>query len=757
MSMVKLLEGLNDRQQEAVLTIEGPVMVIAGPGSGKTRVLTHRLAYMIAHGIKPYNIVALTFTNKAAREMKERIENLIGKHVKDLWIGTFHSIFARILRREGGRLGYEPDYSIYDKDDSKQLLKELIKSLDLPDELYKVNIVMSRISELKNSMITPEEYMRRSDLMFEDASAGREDFGKLYLTYQKRLRSANAMDFDDLLLNMYLILQHFPDALYKYQNLFEYIMIDEFQDTNKVQYEIAKKLAGIHENIFVVGDDAQSIYAFRGANLENIFSFQKDFPDHKLIRLEQNYRSTQTIVEAANNLIKHNTRQIHKRLWTTNPKGEKIRILRGEDESHEGRTIANDIFERVMRKHHKYSQFAILYRTNAQSRPIEEALRKQGIPYRIVGSLEFYKRKEIKDALAYLKVVINPHDDVSLLRIINLPPRGIGKTTLEKLQIYANEKNASLWETMKSAIKEKLFAERTLKAFDSFITMIEALRLKLKDNNAYDLAKEILERSGLIEHYKKVGKKDVEQKERIENIESLLAGIKDFSENEDESTLTAEEKELPQLVRYLQSISLMTDYDTAPENVDAVTLMTLHAAKGLEFDHVYISGVEEGFLPSYLSANDPEAIEEERRLFYVGITRARLSVTLTHARKRFRHGNEYYPEISRFVDELGDEVIDLSRSEPDVVVRQIEYSRKREVNTNRERSATTQTVALPLKNFVPDNPFSVKMGNIIVHNKFGIGKVIQIEGEGTQKVALIKFQDKTRKIMLKYAKLKILK
>ncbi len=755
MSAIKLLEGLNDKQQEAVLAIDGPVMVIAGPGSGKTRVLTHRLAYMIANGIKPHNIVALTFTNKAAREMKERVEKLIGRHIKDLWIGTFHSIFAKILRREGGRLGYEPDYSIYDTDDVKQLLKELIKTMDLPDELYKLNTVARRISELKNSMVTPEDYFRRADLMAEDEAAGREHFGKLYLTYQKRLRAANAMDFDDLLLNMYLVLQHFPDALYKYQNLFEYIMIDEFQDTNKVQYEIAKKLAGIHENLFVVGDDAQSIYAFRGANLENIFAFQRDFPDHKLIRLEQNYRSTQTVVEAANNLIKHNTRQIHKRLWTTNPKGEKIRILRGEDESHEGRKIASDIFERVMRKHLRYSQFAILYRTNAQSRPIEEALRKQGIPYRIVGSLEFYKRKEIKDALAYLKVVINPHDDVSLLRIINLPPRGIGKTTIEKLQIYAQEKGISLWQAMKRAIKEKLFHERTLNAIDSFITMIEALRLKLNNTDAYDLAKTILERSGLLEHYKKISQKDIDQKERIENIESLLAGIKEFTENEDLDELTEEEKELPPLVRYLQSISLMTDQDMAPESVDAVTLMTLHAAKGLEFDHVYIAGVEEDLLPSYLSANDPEAIEEERRLFYVGITRARHSVTLSYARKRYKYGKEFSPEISRFVDELGDEVIDLPKSDPAVTVKHL-ASEQRAVHRAREKKPQP-TTAIPLKNFVPDNPFSVKEGNVIVHNKFGIGKVIQIEGEGTQRIALIRFQDKTRRIMLKYAKLKILK
>jgi len=408
-----------------------------------------------------------------------------------------------------------------------------------------------------------------------------------------------------------------------------------------------------------------------------------------------------------------------------------------------------------MRQHLRYSQFAILYRTNAQSRPIEESLRKQGIPYRIVGSLEFYKRKEVKDVLAYLKIVINPQDEVSLMRIINLPPRGIGKTTIEKLQLYARKEEVSLWEMMKIAIKQKLFSERTVNALDSFVTMIEALRLKLKDTDAYELAKEILERSGLLEHYKKISKKDIDQKERIENIESLLAGIKEFTENEDPDELTDEEKELPPLVRYLQSISLMTDQDMAPESVDAVTLMTLHAAKGLEFDHVYIAGVEEDLLPSYLSANDPEAIEEERRLFYVGITRARHSVTLSYARKRYKYGKEFSPEISRFVDELGDEVIDLPKSDPAVAVKQL-ASEQRMVHKARERKPQP-TTAIPLKNFVPDNPFSVKEGNVIVHNKFGIGKVIQIEGEGTQKVALIKFQDKTRKIMLKYAKLKILK
>ncbi len=758
MSINALLKGLNEPQREAVTHPGGPIMVIAGPGAGKTRVLTHRLAYLIHQGIPPYRLLALTFTNKAAREMKERVDQLLGQQVRDLWIGTFHSVFARLLRREGGRLGYEPDYSIYDTDDSRRLIATIIKDLKLDKDQYKDRRIQHRISLLKNAMITPDAYFRMADLVAQDETAGIPEFGKIYATYQKRLRAANAMDFDDLLLNMYLLLEHFPDVLYKYQHFFDHVLIDEFQDTNRVQYLIARKLVGVHENLFVVGDDAQSIYAFRGANIENIFAFQRDFPDHKLVRLEQNYRSTKTIVEAANNLIRHNERQIQKRLWTTNPPGEKIQLIKAANDDHEGRMVVGDIFERMMQHHLRPGQFAILYRTNAQSRPFEEALRRQGIPYRVYGSLAFYQRREIKDVIAYLKVVVNPHDDVSLLRIINFPPRGIGQTTIDRLRVYATQRGISIWEAMRQVERVEGLSQRSRQAVQRFVAMIEALRTDLEKEDAYTMASRILQRSGIVDFWKQKQAQEPEARDRLEHIDSLMAGIKDFMEHEKELA-PDEDDTTPPLARFLQSISLMTDQDLDDDQQDAVKLMTLHAAKGLEFDHVYIVGLEEGLLPSFLSLNSPEEIEEERRLFYVGITRARHTLTLSFAQERYRHGRMFYPEPSRFIKELGNVVeppleLIVGESEPAFPTADRTPTLRPYSHTNTvKRTQSATTVA-----FVPDDPLQVEKGMEIIHQKFGRGKVLDVSGQGQQKVALIRFEDAgTKKIMLRFAKLKILK
>jgi DNA helicase II / ATP-dependent DNA helicase PcrA len=657
--MTDFINDLNAPQQEAVKATEGPVMVIAGAGSGKTRVLTYRIAYLLSLEVEPFNILALTFTNKAAREMKERIAQLVGPaKAKSLWMGTFHSIFARILRVESDKLGFPSNFTIYDTEDSKRLLKNIIKEQNLDDKTYNPGYVLSRISNAKNNLIGPVDYNEDFEIQSADTSARKPKLGLIYSIYQQRLRKASAMDFDDLLFNTNVLLRDFPDLLYKYQQKFSYILVDEYQDTNFSQYLIVKKLAANNENICVVGDDAQSIYAFRGANIANILNFKKDYPDYKLFKLEQNYRSTQNIVNAANSAIAHNKDQIFKKIWTANDHGEKVMVYKAANEADEASWIAGRIFE--WRAHHQQpnNAFAILYRTNAQSRALEEALRRMNIPYRIFGGVSFYQRKEVKDVLAYFRLIINPQDEEAFSRIINFPARGIGDTTLNKLRVAAEEKGISLWEAALNAPALQLgFNAGTMNRLQEFTLMIQGLGTQLFKYNAFELGEKVVNQSGIRKFY--FEDDAPESINRKENIEELLSGLKDFvmapaGEGEENTFRTLDE--------FMQDIALLTDADTktsGPEDTNKVSLMTIHAAKGLEFPFVFIAGTEENLFPSQLSIGSRAELEEERRLFYVALTRAMRQATITWAETRFRYGNFNFCEPSRFIDELKPEFVDF--------------------------------------------------------------------------------------------------
>ncbi|TKK66406.1 ATP-dependent DNA helicase [Ilyomonas limi] len=767
-----LLKGLNEPQREAVTHVNGPLMIVAGAGSGKTKVLTTRIAWLMGkHNVDAFNILALTFTNKAAAEMKERIGRMLGSNeARNLYVGTFHSVFARILRSEAEKIGYPRSFTIYDTDDSRSVLKTVINELNLDDKHYKPNVVHNRISAAKNALVGPAEYATDYYLQQEDARTNRPAIGMIYKAYAARCFKNGAMDFDDLLLKMYELLSTIPEVLHKYQHKFKYILIDEYQDTNPVQYQISKLLAAVHENICVVGDDAQSIYSFRGATIENILQFQKDYDDVKVVKLEQNYRSSQSILNVANEVIKNNKGQIPKVLWTDNKEGEKIKLVRTMTDNDEGKFVADSIQEQRLRNHYRNADFAILYRTNAQSRAFEESLRKMGIPYRIYGGISFYQRKEIKDFLAYLRVIVNTKDEEALKRIINYPVRGIGKTTIEKTVIYANENNISMFDALEQAPAFGIKGG-TLEVIQNFITMIKYFRSLLQNNDAYSVAQQIGKHTGIVKEL--FNDKTTEGLARYENIQELLNSIKEWTESPANEEGEVGDKGLG---AYLQQITLLTDADDDKENADVVKLMTIHAAKGLEFGCVFVGGIEETLFPSAMSINTREELEEERRLFYVAVTRAKERLFLTYANSRYRFGNLVQNEPSRFLDELPESFLDRTfagggaRNSSGLNNMGSAFQRMhRGMGPAPERKSEgskpsympvapkQQTINhIPSPDFAPSDTSGLQPGQKVEHQKFGFGEVIKIEGSAHNPVATVKFEHNgEKKIMLNYAKLRI--
>src|SRR4029078_9289649 len=652
--MQDYLRGLNERQIEAVLHITGPLMIVAGAGSGKTKVLTTRIAHLMANGVDSFHILALTFTNKAAKEMRERVEKILGNNeARNLYIGTFHSVFARILRVEAVKLGYPNNFTIYDTDDAKAVVKTVIQELNLDDKHYKPSSVYNRISSAKNALVGPEEYARDYYIQQEDMRANRPAISQIYSAYVKRCFKNGAMDFDDLLLKFYELLTKIPESLSKYQRKFQYILIDEYQDTNPAQYEIIKLLGAQHENVCVVGDDAQSIYSFGGATIQNILQFQKDYEDVTVVKLEQNYRSTQSILNIANEVIKNNKGQIPKVLWTENATGEKIKLVRTMTDNEEGKFVADTIQEQRLRNHYSNKEFAILYRTNGQNLGFEESLRRMGIPYTIYGGISFYQRKEIKDLVAYLRVMVNPRDEEALKRIINYPVRGIGKTSIDRAILAANEQNISMWEVLERA-REFGFKAGTLEAIDNFVLMIRSFASMLQTRNAYEVAFHVGKQTNIVKEL--FNDKSTEGVQRYENIQELLNSIKEWTETP--SNLEDGEVGDKGLGAYLQQITLLTDADEKDPNADTVKLMTIHAAKGLEFGCVFAGGLEEMLFPSAMSINTREELEEERRLFYVVITRAKHKLWITYANTRYKFGQLVQNEPSRFIDEIPNEFLD---------------------------------------------------------------------------------------------------
>lgn len=760
------LELLNEPQREAVLQSDGPVIIIAGAGSGKTRVLTYRIAHLIENGVDPFNIIALTFTNKAAREMRERIEKVVGPEARNLWMGTFHSIFARILRSEAHHLGYPSNFTIYDTDDAKSLLKSIIKEMNLDDKVYKPNMILSRISSAKNNLITSDMYGASGDLTSYDSSSGRPYIAEIYTRYTQRCFRAGAMDFDDLLLKTHELFNKHLNVLNVYQHKFRYVMVDEYQDTNHCQYMIVKKLAAVNRNICVVGDDAQSIYSFRGATIQNILNFQNDYPEAQIFKLEQNYRSSQNIVDAAHCIIGKNKDQLKKKIWTANEPGEKINVIRALTDNEEGRIIAQSIFEERMRNNRNHSDFAILYRTNAQSRSLEEALRKINIPYRIYGGLSFYQRKEIKDIIAYMRLTVNHRDEEALKRVINYPARGIGKTSMEKVAVLANQNNLSLWDIIEEAHEYEFLGRASGKLRD-FAIMIKSYATELESKDAYELASHIAKSTGLLKSLH--DDKTVEGISRYENVVELLNGIKEFVEEENE--------ELPDksLGVYLQDIALLTNADQQEEDEDKVALMTIHSSKGLEFPCVYISGLEENLFPSQLSLNSRKDLEEERRLFYVALTRAEKRLTLTYATSRFRFGNIVPCEASRFIDEIDVKYLHIihtgSRREVRPSQQRFQRVQKKPIQkqtksygrqTGYARNSASAPPKAPPKppeipGFVPEDTANLKEGMKVQHQRFGNGVVVKIEGEAASRKATIEFDDYgSKQLILKFAKLRVL-
>lgn len=772
--MKKYLNDLNDAQRAAVEDFKGPALVIAGAGSGKTRVLTYRIAHLLSYGIRPSSILALTFTNKAAGEMKERIGYLVGEDLaRNLWMGTFHSIFARILRLEGKFIDYPSSYTIYDTSDTKNLLKVIIKEMSLNDQVYKPGEVAARISSAKNNLITPKAYMSSTQLTEQDNMARRPRFADIYLKYSARLRIANAMDFDDLLLNTYILFRDHKQVLEKYQRIFDYILVDEYQDTNYVQYMIINQLAAVHKNICVVGDDAQSIYSFRGARIENILNFQHDYPGYTLFKLEQNYRSTKNIVDAANSLISRNKGQISKKIWSGNESGEKIRLIRAATDNEEGYLVSNLIQDTIYGEQLRYQDFAILYRTNAQSRIFEEALRKLNIPYRVYGSLSFYQRKEIKDILAYFRLVVNPYDEEALLRIINYPARGIGETTISKLEGLSAKTGKRIWDILAESDKYiGHFNKGTIGKLASFYNQTGNFRQNLPHMEAFDLAFTIADSTGILKdlHFDK----SPENISKYENIQELLNGIKEFTEMQTEGEKTT-------LDAYLQNVVLLTDLDTdKKDDRNKVTIMTAHSAKGLEFKQVFITGLEEDLFPSRLSSSTREELEEERRLFYVAITRAMKRVILSYAESRYKWGVLLRCTPSRFLNEIDADFIEQSRLMSNDFHQRSNFpsSRKihfylgndqdKKIKTKISRDLTSRgkkqvrnepdLQASKDHSFEFDDPSAIQVGMEVEHPRFGKGKVLSMDGEFPNKKATVFFQSAGQKqLLLKFAKLRILK
>ncbi|MGL2967100.1 ATP-dependent helicase [Flavobacterium sp. XGLA_31] len=776
--MQQYISQLNEAQQAPVYQKDGPMIIIAGAGSGKTRVLTMRIAYLMSLGVDAFNILALTFTNKAGREMKKRIADIVGNNeAKNLWMGTFHSVFARILRNEADKLGYPSNFTIYDTQDSVRLISAIIKEMQLDKDIYKPKQVLGRISSYKNSLITVKAYLNNPELQEQDAMSKKPRLGEIYANYVERCFKAGAMDFDDLLLKTNELLNRFPDVLAKYQDRFRYIMVDEYQDTNHSQYLIVRALSDRFQNICVVGDDAQSIYAFRGANINNILNFQKDYDNVKTYRLEQNYRSTKNIVEAANSIIDKNKTKLDKVVWTANDFGPKIKVHRSITDGEEGRFVAGEIFEQKMRNQLHNGQFAILYRTNAQSRAMEDALRKRDIPYRIYGGLSFYQRKEIKDVLCYLRLVINPKDEEALIRVINYPARGIGDSTVEKLTVAANHYKRSIFEVMENIERIDLKLNAGTKAkLQDFVMMIKSFQVINEQQDAFVLTEHVTKKTGLVQELKKDG--TPEGIARIENIETLLGGIKDFIEGQREI-----DGARGALSEFLEDVALATDLDKDTGDDDRVALMTIHLAKGLEFPYVFVVGMEEDLFPSAMSLNTRSELEEERRLFYVALTRAEHQAYLTYAQSRYRWGKLTDAEPSRFIEEIKDEYLEYINSndmggyryKPSIdldIFGDIDKSKLRTVKpvagtppkTYGEEPVSSVNIRKlkPVSGNAPSgstNLFDSKLtiGNIVMHERFGKGEVLNLEGVGADKKAEIKFEvGGIKKLLLRFAKLDVI-
>jgi DNA helicase II / ATP-dependent DNA helicase PcrA len=773
---MKYLEALNQAQREAVLHKEGPLMVIAGAGSGKTRVLTFRIAHLIESGVDGFSILALTFTNKAAREMKNRIATLVGEsEAKNLWMGTFHSVFARLLRADGHHLGFPSNFSIYDTQDAQRLISSIIKEMGLDKDVYKYKQIQQRISSFKNNLITVKAYFQNPELQEADAIARRPRIGDIYKEYVDRCFRAGAMDFDDLLLRTNELLTRFPEVLLKYQERFRYILVDEYQDTNHSQYLIVRALSDRFQNICVVGDDAQSIYSFRGANIDNMLHFQRDYDGVSVYRLEQNYRSTATIVSAANSVIAKNRDQLEKNVWTHNTLGNKIIVHRSPTDADEGRFVASTIFESKMNEQRYNHDFAVLYRTNSQSRAMEDALRKRDIPYRIYGGLSFYQRKEIKDLLAYLRLVVNPNDEEAFMRVVNFPARGIGQSTLEKITVAANAKGISAFKFIEDdgSLSAASIGGAIRSKLSQFCTMIRSFQVINAQQNAFEVSEHIARKTGLIQEFKKDG--TPEGVARLENLEELLNGIQDFVEGQkelDEATGSLNE--------FLEDIALATDLDKAVDNDDRVALMTIHLAKGLEFKHVFVVGLEEDLFPSAMSMNTRSELEEERRLFYVALTRAEEQAYLTYTINRYRWGKLIDAEPSRFIGEIDSQYIDNRVADAGGSYRrfvdpslfgEVDHSKLRQVkpqgdlSTDRKRPSEEQLRKLRMikptqATAAVENALlyqNLSIGVQVSHERFGRGVVRAIEGLGSEKKAEIEFETGgIKKLLLRFAKLQVI-
>jgi DNA helicase II / ATP-dependent DNA helicase PcrA len=734
------LTELNEAQRAAVTSVEGPNMIIAGAGSGKTRVITYRLAFLMQQGLAdPFELLALTFTNKAAKEMRERIEKIVGKEAKSIWMGTFHSIFSRILRVHAEKLNYTKDFTIYDSDDSQSLIRSIIKELKFDDKTHKPKAVQSVISMAKNNLINAEEYEQKYVM-----DARTEVIAKVFKAYTNRCFKANAMDFDDLLVKPLELFVAYPEVLHRYQHQFRYIMVDEFQDTNYAQYLITRKLGAVHENICVVGDDAQSIYAFRGATIQNILNFKRDYPDVKTHKLEQNYRSTSVIVNTANSIIANNLNQLEKTVFTDNEEGEKVKLIAAENELDEARRVVDIIREQKQVQNYFNKDFAILYRTNSQSRSMEDALRKAGIAYRIYGGLSFYRRKEIKDMVAYLRMALNPRDEEALKRIINFPARGVGPTTMNHLLATAAEWKVSLWEVLERT-PQAGFSVMAENALLRFVNMIKGFQGSAQTETAFEAASYIAKNSGLLAEFH--SDDSLEGKSRWQNVQELLNAIQEFTQNPEDKT--------PTLDSFLAEIALFTDQDEKDkgEDRDTVSLMTLHSAKGLEFSSVFLVGVEEGLFPGALSITSREDLEEERRLFYVGITRAMKKLQISYARTRNRYGSFTHNEPSRFIREIKPTFLQPMSAE----VQRTVLQKIGAAPIPQRRPGVKDPVLPPDPDFVGDDLTGLTVGMRVEHNKFGKGLVLQLEGKEDDKKATIQFDSKGEKILLlRYARLRIL-
>jgi len=769
------LDSLNEAQKQAVLQKDGPMIIIAGAGSGKTRVLTYRIAHLMQQGIDAFNILSLTFTNKAAREMKERIAGVVGvSEAKNLWMGTFHSVFARILRSEADKLGFPSNFTIYDTQDSVRLLTSIIKEMNLDKERYKAKQIQNRISSFKNSLVTVRAYFNNPDLQEADMHASRPRVGDIYKEYVDRCFKAGAMDFDDLLLRTNELLARFPEVLAKYQDRFRYIMVDEYQDTNHSQYLIVKALADRFQNICVVGDDSQSIYSFRGANIQNILNFQKDYPDVKTFKLEQNYRSTKNIVNAANSVIARNKTKLDKEVWTSNDAGDSINVMRTISDGEEGRFVAQSIWENMMNHQLKPNDFCVLYRTNSQSRAIEDALRKKNIDYKIYGGISFYQRKEIKDILSYLRILINPNDEEALKRIINYPARGIGATTIDRLTIAANHYKKSIFDIIKYIDKIDIKINSSTKnKLQNFMNMILRFQIEAQTKNAFEIAEIVVKQVRLIKDLEKDGTPEAVSK--VENVQELLNGIKDFI------TDKIEQGEDASLTAFLEDVALATDFDSKKDNdKPSVSLMTIHQSKGLEYKYIYIVGLEENLFPSAMSMNTRSELEEERRLFYVALTRAEKVAYLTYAQTRYRWGKLIDSEPSRFLEEIDEQFLNyltpkvpepsinrfVDKSLFDDAPKGIRFQKPIQRKKKERELLKKKEIEIPknLKKVAPSsstktNLFddNVTVGSIVEHNRFGRGKVLALEGKGPNKKAEIQFGTVgKKKLLLQFAKLKVL-